>query len=69
MFRLGDTSEETDGKANALSVQLEELLAGMQTPAARQGMEAAFNASPAELGRAAVKAADEGAHARQMKDD
>ena len=57
MFRLGDTSEETDGKANALSVQLEELLAGMQTPAARQGMEAAFNASPAELGRAAVKAA------------
>jgi len=29
----------------------------MQTPKARKGMAAAFNASPAELGRAAVKAA------------
>jgi hypothetical protein len=29
----------------------------MQTPKARKGMAAAFDASPAELGRAAVKAA------------
>jgi hypothetical protein len=29
----------------------------MQTPRARRGMAAAFNASPAGLGRAAVKAA------------
>jgi hypothetical protein len=29
----------------------------MQTPKARKGMKAAFNASPDELGRAAVKAA------------
>ena len=33
------------------------LLERMQTPAARQGMEAAFNASPAELGQAAANAA------------
>ncbi|MEW6543836.1 MAG: type II toxin-antitoxin system Phd/YefM family antitoxin [Nitrospirota bacterium] len=33
------------------------LLARMQTPKARKGMAAAFHASPAQLGRAAVKAA------------
>ncbi|CAM9909209.1 unnamed protein product [Phaeothamnion confervicola] len=33
------------------------LLARMQTPAAKRGMAAAFDASPAQLGRAAVKAA------------
>jgi antitoxin Phd len=35
--------------------QFDTLLGRMQTPAARKGMEAAFNATPAELGRAAVK--------------
>ena len=40
-----------------LRVEYDTLLARMQTPAARAGMEAAFNASPAELGRAAAKAA------------
>ena len=40
-----------------LSAQFDSLLAGMQTPKARKGMAAAFNASPAELGRAAVRAA------------
>ena len=39
---LDDLSEEFDG-----------LLADMQTPQARKGVEAAFNASPAELGRGA----------------
>ena len=40
-----------------LTAEYDTLLAGMQTPAAAKGMEAAFNASPSELGRAAVKAA------------
>ena len=41
----------------ALSTKFEGLLERMQTPAARKGMEAAFNATPAELGQAAAKAA------------
>jgi antitoxin Phd len=40
-----------------LSAQFDGLLVRMQTPRARKGMAAAFNASPARLGRAAVKAA------------
>jgi len=40
-----------------LSAEYNVLLARMQTPKARKGMAAAFNATPAELGRAAVKAA------------
>lgn len=43
---LGDLDAEFDG-----------LLARMQTPRTKKGMKAAFNASPARLGRAAVKAA------------
>jgi len=39
---------------NDLSAEYDTLLASMQTPAARKGMAAAFNATPAELGRAAV---------------
>lgn len=42
---------------NDLSAEYDVLLSRMQTPAARKGMEAAFNAAPADLGRAAVKAA------------
>lgn len=42
---------------NDLSAEYDVLLARMQTPKARKGMEAAFNATPGELGRAAVKAA------------
>lgn len=42
---------------NDLSAQFDGLLARMQTPKARKGMAAAFNASPDELGRAAVKPA------------
>ena len=44
-------------KLNALSGQFDALLERMQTPAARRGMAAAFNASPKQLGKAAVKAA------------
>ncbi len=42
---------------DALSAQFEGLLARMQTPKAKKGIAAAFNASPKALGRAAVKAA------------
>ena len=37
------------------SAQFDALLSRMQTPDARKGMEAAFNASAEELGRAAVE--------------
>ena len=40
-----------------LGAEFDELLARMQTPKAKRAMEAAFNASPAKLGRAAAKAA------------
>ena len=40
-----------------LSAAFDPLLASMQTPTARKGVDAAFKASPDELGRAAVKAA------------
>lgn len=40
-----------------LRAEYDTLLARMQAPAARKGMQAAFDATPAELGRAAVKAA------------
>jgi prevent-host-death family protein len=42
---------------DALSNEFDELLADMQTPKSRKGMKAAFNASPAQLGRASVKGA------------
>lgn len=42
---------------DALSAKFEGLLERLQTPAARNGLEAAFNATPEELGRAAVEAA------------
>jgi antitoxin Phd len=41
---------------DSLAGEFEELLGRMQTPASRKGMAAAFDASPAELGRAAVRA-------------
>jgi prevent-host-death family protein len=42
---------------SGLSAEFETMLENMQTPKARKRMAAAFNATPAELGRAAVKAA------------
>lgn len=41
----------------ALSEEFDGLLARMQTPAARAGMDSAFNATPKELGKAALAAA------------
>lgn len=40
-----------------LHAEYDVLLARMQTPAAKGGMAAAFDAAPAQLGRVAVKAA------------
>jgi antitoxin Phd len=42
---------------NDLHAEYDVLLARMQTPAAKRGMAAAFDAAPAQLGRAAKKAA------------
>ncbi|MHB8719399.1 MAG: type II toxin-antitoxin system prevent-host-death family antitoxin [Candidatus Dormibacteria bacterium] len=44
-------------RLNLLTEQFDNMLAAMQTPEARQGMRAAFEASPREMGRAAVAAA------------
>lgn len=49
--------KERSRSLDDLSAEFDGLLAHMQTPQARKGVAAAFNASPAELGRAAVKAA------------
>lgn len=52
------TSELKDyGSERALSQESDSSLPHMQTAKARKSMKAAFNASPAELGRPAVKAA------------
>jgi antitoxin Phd len=50
-------SRANQTKLDALSGEFDALLARMQTPAARAGMQAAFNASPKQMGRAAVAAA------------
>lgn len=42
---------------DGLSKEFDELLENMQSPKAKKAMKAAFAASPAELGRSAVKAA------------
>ena len=43
-----------------LGAEFDDLLDHMQSPKAKKAMDAAFNASPAKLGRAAVKAARKG---------
>jgi antitoxin Phd len=42
---------------DSLGAEFDDLLNKMQSPKAKKGMDAAFNATPAKLGRAAVKAA------------
>jgi prevent-host-death family protein len=44
-------------KLDTLSGEFDALLARMQTPAAHAGMQAAFDASPKQLGRAALASA------------
>jgi prevent-host-death family protein len=46
-----------DSVLASMTGEYEAMLARMQTPKARAGMKAAFNATPARLGRAAVNAA------------
>lgn len=59
--RLGEVVEIPEVAASevfdALSARVEGLLERLQAPAARGGLDAAFNATPEELGRAAVEAA------------
>lgn len=59
--RLGEVVENPEVAASealdALGAKFEGLLERLQTPAARNGLEAAFNATPEELGLAAVEAA------------
>ena len=43
-----------------LGAEFDDLLDRMQTPKAKKGMESAFHASPAKLGRAAIRAARKG---------
>jgi antitoxin Phd len=50
-------SSASEGKLDTLSQEFDALLARMQAPAARAGMKAAFDASPKQLGKAAVAAA------------
>ncbi len=46
-----------ESKLNALGAEFDELLARMQRPGARKAMQAAFDATPQQLGKAAVAAA------------
>jgi antitoxin Phd len=52
--------KERSGSLNELNKEFDALLTRMQSPVAREGVETAFQASPAELGRASVKAARAG---------
>lgn len=49
--------KERSRSLDELDAEFDGLLARMQTPQARKGVQAAFNASPIKLGRAAVKTA------------
>ena len=50
-----------------LDAEFDALLERMQTPKARKGVDAAFRASPAELGRAAARSASRSAARRRRK--
>lgn len=50
-------SQASEARLETLSQEFDALLARMQTPKARAGMKAAFNASPKQLGKAAVAVA------------
>jgi len=50
-------AQASQAKLDTLSKQFDALLARMQTPKARAGMKAAFDASPKQLGRAALAVA------------
>lgn len=55
--RIGLAAPRIVDRSTALGAGFDTLLAGMQKPASRKGMQAAFDAAPKMLARAAVKAA------------
>ncbi|HKE31049.1 MAG TPA: hypothetical protein VKD65_04935 [Candidatus Angelobacter sp.] len=58
--RKGDllsVDEATQNKLNTLSDEFDALLARMQKPKSRLAMKSAFNASPRQLGKAAIAGA------------
>ena len=57
MNEFNSLSNARTAELETLSEEFDGLLARMQTPAARAGMNAAFHATPKELGKAAVAAA------------
>jgi prevent-host-death family protein len=57
MDEFNALSNAHKAELEALSEEFDGLLARMQTPAARAGMNAAFHATPKELGKAAAAAA------------
>lgn len=57
MDEFNALSRAPESKINALSAEFDSLLARMQGSVARNSMEAAFHASPKQLGEAAVAAA------------
>jgi hypothetical protein len=57
MNHFESLSRASRSKLDALSGEFDALLARMQTPMARAGMKAMFDASPQQLGKAAVAAA------------
>ena len=57
MDEFNALTRTTETRLDSLSADFDAMLARMQTPRARSGMQAAFGASPKALGRAAVTAA------------
>jgi prevent-host-death family protein len=60
-----DLARAREPGLGALEGRFEELLAGMQAPGAKRGVQAALNATPEKLGRAAVAAARKRRKARR----
>jgi antitoxin Phd len=60
-----ELAEASSRRWDTLSAEFDELLAGMQSAGSLAGLAAAFAASPAEIGRAAVKAASTKARKRR----
>lgn len=52
---------------DSLSKEFDGLLESLQTPKAKKALKTAFNASPAELGRSAVKTAAKSSSTRKRK--
>jgi len=57
MEKYMELTTSVERKLNTLSKEFDEMLAAMQTPKAREGMKSAFDATPRQLGEAALKAA------------